>query len=54
VITVARRWRAQTYWQLWLSAGRWPLAARIVEAGIRLVSGRWLQFNAFGAIVTVG
>lgn len=54
MVTVARLWQAQNYWQVWLSAARWPLVALIVEIGIRLFSGRWPQFNMFGAIATVG
>jgi hypothetical protein len=54
VVTVARLWQPQIYWQVWFSAARWPLVALIAGVGIRLFSGRWPQFDIFGAIATVG
>lgn len=52
MVTIARLWRPQTYWQVWLSAAALPLVASNVEVVIRLISGRWPQFDTGGAIAT--
>ena len=46
-----RRWQPQTYWQVWMAAGGFPLAVLVIGIGLRLVIHTWPEFDATESVI---